>query len=72
MRHLALIAAIVATLSLPSCLTFNWQSSVQQVLSNACNSTGDCGSDGPSRDFNWQTDFDKVCLPSHNLSEKEI
>jgi|GEM_PF-1546847 len=49
MRHLALIAAIVATLSLSSCLTFNWQRSVQQVLSNACNSTGDCGSDGPNR-----------------------
>ncbi|MFC4234984.1 hypothetical protein ACFOY8_07080 [Thalassospira xianhensis] len=49
MRHLALIAALFATLSLSSCLTFNWQRSVQQVLSNACNSTGDCGSDGPTK-----------------------
>ncbi|WP_339862751.1 hypothetical protein [Thalassospira alkalitolerans] len=49
MRRLPLIAAMLATLSLSSCLTFNWQRSVQQVLSNACNSTGDCGSDGPGR-----------------------
>ncbi|MDM7977216.1 MULTISPECIES: hypothetical protein [Thalassospira] len=51
MRHLALIAALLATLSLSSCLTFNWQRSVQQVLSNACNSTGDCGSDGPMANY---------------------
>ncbi|WP_169715080.1 hypothetical protein [Thalassospira alkalitolerans] len=49
MRRLPLIAAMLATLLLSSCLTFNWQRSVQQVLSNACNSTGDCGSDGPGR-----------------------
>ncbi|WP_288351074.1 hypothetical protein [uncultured Thalassospira sp.] len=48
MRPLRLIIALTALLALSSCLTFNWQRSVQQVLSNACNSTGDCGSDGPS------------------------
>ncbi|MHC8492714.1 hypothetical protein ACTU44_08375 [Thalassospira sp. SM2505] len=47
MRPLRLIIALTAILALSSCLTFNWQRSVQQVLSNACNSTGDCGSDGP-------------------------
>ncbi|WP_286790886.1 MULTISPECIES: hypothetical protein [Thalassospira] len=47
MRPLRLIIALTAILALSSCLTFNWQRSVQQALSNACNSTGDCGSEGP-------------------------
>ena len=47
MRPLRLMILIVATVSLSSCLTFNWQRSMQQALSNVCNSTDDCGSDGP-------------------------
>ncbi|WP_161794611.1 hypothetical protein [Thalassospira sp. HJ] len=47
MRSLRLITTFAAVLSLSSCLTFNWQRSVQQAVSNACNATGDCGSDGP-------------------------
>lgn len=50
MRQLRLIITIAAVLSLSSCLTFNWQRSVKQALSNACNSTGDCGSEGPRHD----------------------
>lgn len=47
MRPLRVIMTFVAVLSLSSCLTFNWQRSVQQALSNACNASGDCGSNGP-------------------------
>lgn len=48
MRSLPVIMMLVAVLSLSSCLTFNWQRSVQQALSNACNAAGDCGSEGPT------------------------
>ena len=47
MRPLRVIMMFIAVLSLSSCLTFNWQRSVQQALSHACNSAGDCGSEGP-------------------------
>ncbi|MCC9625984.1 hypothetical protein LPB41_30295 [Thalassospira sp. MA62] len=47
MRPVRFVVALIAVFSLSSCLTFNWQRSVLQAISNACNTKGDCGSDGP-------------------------